>query len=235
MQFRSLAVCLIFAPMLASAATTTVQVGYQNGNRFFPSTVNIYAGDTVQWTWVANNHSTTSDTGLWNSQTHNSGYTFSRFFSTVGSFPYHCQVHGTMMSGTVIVAAATPTPTPTVTPTPSPTVTPTPTPTPTPAFATHPLLFPPVATSADIPVSIQESCVSILDGPCTYMWTYGGTYPGLTIRRPSGQTTRVTFTNNLPTLAGSMTVHHNGNHSVSADDGQATGAAYLFGDRKSVV
>jgi FtsP/CotA-like multicopper oxidase with cupredoxin domain len=26
-----------------------------------------------------------------------------------------------------------------------------------------------------------------------------------------------------------MTVHHHGNHSVSADDGQATGAAYLFG------
>lgn len=49
------------------------------------------------------------------------------------------------------------------------------------------------------------------------------------IRRPTGQATHITFTNNLPTLAGSMTVHHHGNHSVSLDDGQATGTAYLFG------
>jgi FtsP/CotA-like multicopper oxidase with cupredoxin domain len=49
------------------------------------------------------------------------------------------------------------------------------------------------------------------------------------IRRPTGQSTQVTFTNNLPPLAGAMTVHHHGNHSVSADDGQATGASFLFG------
>ena len=49
------------------------------------------------------------------------------------------------------------------------------------------------------------------------------------IRRPTGQSTQVTFTNNLPVLAGAMTVHHHGNHSVSADDGQATGASFLFG------
>jgi spore coat protein A, manganese oxidase len=71
--------------------------------------------------------------------------------------------------------------------------------------------------------------VSILDGPCTYMWTYNGTYPGLTIRRPSGQPTQVTFTHNLPALAGNMTVHHHGNHSRSEHDGQAAGAQYLFG------
>jgi spore coat protein A, manganese oxidase len=61
------------------------------------------------------------------------------------------------------------------------------------------------------------------------MWTYGGTYPGLMIRRPSGQTTHVTFTNNLPALAGAMTVHHHGSHSVWVDDGQATGTNFLFG------
>jgi len=60
------------------------------------------------------------------------------------------------------------------------------------------------------------------------MWTYGGTYPGLTLRRPTGETTRVTFMNNLPPLAGGKTVHHHGNHSVSADDGQVTGSAFLF-------
>ena len=52
------------------------------------------------------------------------------------------------------------------------------------------------------------------------MWTYGGTYPGLTIRRPTGQTTHVTFTNNLEPAAGPMTVHNHGNHSAADSDGQ---------------
>ena len=52
------------------------------------------------------------------------------------------------------------------------------------------------------------------------MWTYGGTYPGLTIRRPTGQTTNVTFTNNLDPVAGALTVHNHGNHSSPENDGQ---------------
>ena len=61
------------------------------------------------------------------------------------------------------------------------------------------------------------------------MWTYGGTYPGLLIRRPTGQTTHVTFTNNLDPIVGGLTVHHHGNHSVSDDDGQVTGTSFLIG------
>jgi FtsP/CotA-like multicopper oxidase with cupredoxin domain len=61
------------------------------------------------------------------------------------------------------------------------------------------------------------------------MWTYGGTFPGLTIRRPTGQTTRLTFTNNLDPIAGALTVHHHGNHSTAEDDGYVTGADYLIG------
>jgi FtsP/CotA-like multicopper oxidase with cupredoxin domain len=52
------------------------------------------------------------------------------------------------------------------------------------------------------------------------MWTYGGTYPGLTIRRPTGQMTHVTFTNNLDPSAGALTVHNHGNHSSPENDGQ---------------
>jgi FtsP/CotA-like multicopper oxidase with cupredoxin domain len=51
------------------------------------------------------------------------------------------------------------------------------------------------------------------------MWTYGGTYPGVTIRRPTGQTTNVTFTNNLPASAGPVVVHQHGAHASSEDDG----------------
>jgi len=67
------------------------------------------------------------------------------------------------------------------------------TPTPTPPPFSHPLLFPPVSTDANVSIGIDETCVQILDGPCTNMWTYGGTYPGLTIRRPTGQTTNDHF------------------------------------------
>ncbi len=114
--------------------------------------------------------------------------------------------------------SATPTSTPTATATPTPTATPTATPTPT-AFS-HPLLFPPVNTNANVSIGIDETCVEILDGPCTNMWTYGGTYPGITIRRPTGQTTNVTFTNNLNPSAGELTVHNHGNHSTATNDGQ---------------
>jgi FtsP/CotA-like multicopper oxidase with cupredoxin domain len=84
----------------------------------------------------------------------------------------------------------------------------------------HPLLFPPVNTNANVSIGINGGCVQILDGPCTNMWTYGGTYPGLTIRRPTGQRTSVTFTNNLDPEAGEMTIHNHGNHSSAANDGQ---------------
>src|SRR5215475_11677737 len=90
----------------------------------------------------------------------------------------------------------------------------------TPAGFSHPLLFPPMNTNANVSIGIDEGCVQILDGPCTNMWTYGGTYPGITIRRPTGQTTNVTFTNNLDQAAGELTVHNHGNHSTAVNDGQ---------------
>src|SRR5438445_4091040 len=96
----------------------------------------------------------------------------------------------------------------------------TPTPTPTPVPFSHPLVFPPVNTNANVSIGIDEGCVPILDGPCTNMWTYGGTYPGLTIRRPTGESTHVTFANNLVSTAGEMTVHNHGNHSSAVNDGQ---------------
>ena len=46
------------------------------------------------------------------------------------------------------------------------------------------------------------------------------TYPGLTVRRPTGQRTNVTFTNNLDPAAGEMTVHNHSNHSSADNDGQ---------------
>ena len=55
------------------------------------------------------------------------------------------------------------------------------------------------------------------------MWTYGGTFPGPTIRRPAGEPTEVTFVHRLPPKAGELTVHLHGGHNRSADDGQPGG------------
>jgi spore coat protein A, manganese oxidase len=113
----------------------------------------------------------------------------------------------------------------------TPVVTPTPTPTP----FSHPLLFPPVNTNANVSIGIDQACVQILDGPCTNMWTYGGTYPGITIRRPTGQTTNVTFTNNLDPAAGELTVHNHGNHSSATNDGQPDNLLIATGGSRTYI
>jgi plastocyanin len=75
--------------------------------QFSPPTVNIKAGDTVNWIWDADDHSTTSDTAVWDSGVHNNGFTFSRMFMAAGTFPYFCSIHGgpggVGMSGKVVV------------------------------------------------------------------------------------------------------------------------------------
>lgn len=87
------------------------------------STTTIHVGDTVKWHWSASNHSVTSGScsggggaygdpactanGLFDSGIHSSGFTFDGPFPIAGTFPYYCQVHGTMgMTGTIVVQSA---------------------------------------------------------------------------------------------------------------------------------
>ena len=72
---------------------------------FTPNNVNIGVGDSVTWNWVGSPHTTTSDTGLWDSGVFGTGHTFSQQFTSAGSFPFHCVVHP-FMTGTVVVQAA---------------------------------------------------------------------------------------------------------------------------------
>lgn len=80
--------------MGASTLTTTA---------YAPNPVTVAVGGTVTWT---NNdstaHTSTSNGGAWNSGAIAPGGTFSRTFSTAGSFPYHCTIHPGMV-GTVNV------------------------------------------------------------------------------------------------------------------------------------
>lgn len=73
-------------------------------NSFSPSATTVTPGTTVTWTWAgANSHNVTFDDGSnIASDTQTSG-TFSRTFQTVGTFAYHCTIHGAAMSGSVTV------------------------------------------------------------------------------------------------------------------------------------
>jgi len=89
--------------------------GGQRANAFVDAqsgtaTSTIHAGQTIEWVWVNGSHSTTSGTcplgcvtdGLWDSGIGHDT-TYQHTFSSAGTFPYYCLVHGTMMQGTVIV------------------------------------------------------------------------------------------------------------------------------------
>ena len=77
--------------------------------------------------------------------------------------------------------------------------------------------------SAAFELTIVEAEVPILPGRKTRMWTYGGDFPGPTIRRPVGDATAVDVRHRLPAKAGELTVHLHGGHNRSADDGQPGG------------
>ncbi len=83
--------------------TVTIQV---KDFTFNPDPVTIKAGDTVHWVWQNNDHSSTSDTGIWDSGIHNTRFTFDHTFNSAGTFGYHCVEHGgpgTGMHGTITV------------------------------------------------------------------------------------------------------------------------------------
>ena len=85
------------------------------------------------------------------------------------------------------------------------------------------LPIPRVLADADLQIPIVEAEIPILPGPRTRMWTYGGEFPGPTIRRPTGQRTTVTYDHRLPKEAGELTTHLHGGHNRSDDDGQPGG------------
>jgi plastocyanin len=82
-------------------ATHPVSVGDSKGkNVFVPKSQPIAVGDEVKWTWAANDHSVTSDTGAWpDTGVHDKGHVFTHTFNTAGKFRYHCSIHGSPGGG----------------------------------------------------------------------------------------------------------------------------------------
>ena len=66
---------------------------------FNPGTVNVSVGTAVTWQWK----DCPSDGGSNIASATQSSGTFSRTFTTAGTYKYHCVIHGSAMSGQVTV------------------------------------------------------------------------------------------------------------------------------------
>ena len=78
---------------------------------FSPTPVTINVGDTVKWTNHGSvTHTSTSNTGVWDSGNIAPGGTYSFTFTSVGTYPYHCKIH-TYMTGVVSMELPPNTPT----------------------------------------------------------------------------------------------------------------------------
>ncbi len=89
----------------STSVTVAIPVTDYGGNvspSFSPTTIAVPAGGSVTWRNDDTvSHTTTSDTNLWNGSL-GAGGSFSRTFSTAGTYPYACAIHNGM-SGRVIV------------------------------------------------------------------------------------------------------------------------------------
>jgi plastocyanin len=85
-----------------SSAPGTNEVFIQ-GMAFDPPTITVAAGTSIKWTNKDGvGHTVTSTAGLFDSGIINTNSTYSRMFSTAGTFPYVCTIHPSM-TATVIV------------------------------------------------------------------------------------------------------------------------------------
>ncbi|KKP33028.1 MAG: hypothetical protein A2312_01210 [Candidatus Staskawiczbacteria bacterium RIFOXYB2_FULL_32_9] len=80
-----------------SAATSTV---YVYDNNYSPQTLTVPVGTTIIWVNAgSSSHTVTSDTGLFSSGSLSPGSSFSLVLGTAGTYPYHCNFHGSNGSG----------------------------------------------------------------------------------------------------------------------------------------
>jgi plastocyanin len=86
----------------------TNQVWIQ-GMAFTPADITVTAGTTITWTNKDNIiHDVTSNTSLFSSGSLANGATFSFTFNTVGTYPYICSIHPSMVGTVTVKEASTP-------------------------------------------------------------------------------------------------------------------------------
>jgi plastocyanin len=96
----------------SGGVTNTINLADQ---AFNPASVTVPAGTTVTWAWPSTctdgyggyytcpTHSVVFDDGSNISSPTQASGTFVRTFSAAGTFKYHCAIHGTAMSGQIVV------------------------------------------------------------------------------------------------------------------------------------
>lgn len=96
----------LLAPAAAAGTQHVVSV---SDHTFTPSQLNIQPGDTVVWEFRgATTHTVTADDGSFRSGQQSAG-TFTWTFDHAGSYPYVCQIHGSMgMTGLIVVGDPAP-------------------------------------------------------------------------------------------------------------------------------
>jgi plastocyanin len=107
-RFAAALACVAFLTVGAGCGDSTSPGGNSvsvEDNLFDPDALTVAAGATVTWTW----NGATAHNVTWQgagapapSPTQSSG-TYSRTFSSAGTFNYQCSIHGASMSGTVTV------------------------------------------------------------------------------------------------------------------------------------
>lgn len=75
------------------------------GDNFFdPASTTVTVGTTVTWTFSgATQHNVTFNNSSISGSNNMQSGTFSKAFNTAGTFGYTCTIHGSAMSGTIIV------------------------------------------------------------------------------------------------------------------------------------
>jgi plastocyanin len=104
-----LAACSVSKSVLPAQASPVVPItGNEpkvdiSGFAFDPATITIKVGQSVTWTNLDSAaHTVTADDNSWKSDNLDQGGTFSRAFTTAGTYTYHCSIH-VEMKGSVIV------------------------------------------------------------------------------------------------------------------------------------
>jgi plastocyanin len=70
---------------------------------FHPKTLSVAKGTKVKWVNKGSvSHTTTSNSGVWDSGVLAPGQAFSRVFKKAGTFKYHCSIHPSMVGKIVV-------------------------------------------------------------------------------------------------------------------------------------
>lgn len=90
----------------SGAATVRMRDGSGADENFFrPRTLRVDRGERVVWRNRGTRpHTTTSNTGRWDSGTLQPSQSFARRFRKTGTFRYHCEIHDGM-TGKIVVEA----------------------------------------------------------------------------------------------------------------------------------